>query len=92
MTDPVSEAVPPRRVPLRGQVLDLAAEDSAHAGGPTRIEIIQALPDISMRYGGDWIWVEAWQLDGCQRIRQGVALVRCAAIPDDTQPGGSADG
>jgi hypothetical protein len=73
---------PPRRVPAVGQVLDLAVGDAQYLDYPVRIRVSRPRPDISLWYGGDWVWVHAEVLgDGDELLNVMPVLVRVDAIP-----------
>jgi len=77
--DEVSQA--PTRIPQRGAVLQLGQFDTAWQGGMV-LRVVRARPEISLWYGGEFVWVEGVRLDRrdapAGRVEQ--VLVRCAAI------------
>jgi hypothetical protein len=81
---PRVRATPPRRVPRVGAVLELAAGQWQWGNGPLRIRVDAVRVDISVWYGGDWVWVVGVELDPAGREVVGVqCLVAVDAIPDD---------
>jgi hypothetical protein len=72
----------PTRVPASGQVLHLAASDLKYHNTALRLLVKRARPEISQWYDGQWIWIDAVELDDADvPIRPQQVLVRCAAIP-----------
>jgi len=75
--------VPPRRVPVVGQVLDLKPGDVKHLDRPIRIRVSAPRPEISEWYHGNWVWVHAEILDHGDRLINAMPiLIRVDAIPD----------
>lgn len=75
-------AAPPNRVPAPDWVLGLEADQWRYPGGhPIRIQVIQALPDISLWYDRRWVWAWVWVLDErCRRVETRQMLISCAAV------------
>lgn len=73
---------PPHRLPVTGQVLDLAGGDVRYRRQPLRLHVTVIRPEISQWYSGEWVWVEGHELDAADHpIAWLQALVRVAAIP-----------
>jgi len=76
--------VPPRRVPIVGQILDLQPGDVKYCDRAMRIRVSRCRPDISQWYDGGWVWVHAEVLDDRdQLINVLPILINVDAIPDN---------
>jgi hypothetical protein len=78
---------PPDAVPAVDRVLTLAPEDwRYHNGGRTlTIKVAGIRHDISPWYGGQWVWVEAHEVEHPNQEPPGhrvTVLVSVAAIPE----------
>jgi hypothetical protein len=77
----VSVSKPPKRVPEVGMVLDLAPVDTAW-GWSGKLLVVRPRPDISLWYGGEYVWVEGQRINDrgevLPRVEQ--VLIRCDAI------------
>lgn len=78
---------PPRRVPDVGQVLELEPGDVQYVDFPVRARVAQVRPEISLWYGGDWVWVQAEVLGPDDRLVDvRPMLLRVDAIPGTSEP------
>src|SRR5438034_9969775 len=74
---------PPRRIPREGAVLRLRPDQwQSTEPRPLILLVEDARPEISLAYGGDWVWVSGIELmDGALVGRRRDVLVHVDAIP-----------
>jgi hypothetical protein len=83
-------ATRPRKVPAIGQVLDLRPGDVRYRRASLKLQVSSVRADISGWYGGEWVWLEGYELDPAgYRIGWQQVLVAVAAI--ERQTGGGPD-
>ena len=65
--------VPPRRVPVFGQVLRLGPADWRYHDGTRSltIQVAGVREDLSRWYGGDWVWIEGHEVERPDRYPPG---------------------
>lgn len=80
---------PPRRVPAIGEELHLQPADWRYntEDRPLRLRVDIVRADISVYYGGDWVWCLGVEVDAFGPARPVQVLVRCDAIPSRSSPG-----
>jgi hypothetical protein len=85
MTDRSREVSgPPRRLPRVGAVLDLEPGQWRFGDRPILIRVTAVRADISRWYSGDWVWVNADEINEAgEYVWPMQLLVSCDAIPDE---------
>ena len=81
-------ATPPRRVPRVGVVLRLEADQWRYTNEPRPLRALVTVvrPDVSLYYGGDWVWVRAVEVAADGRVpgeEQAVLVHVDAVTPGD---------
>jgi hypothetical protein len=80
--DPGPISARPRRVPVRGAVLYLRPGQWRYGTRPLILRVRRPRPEISLWYGGSWVWVVGDELDESGEVVGRLpVLVHVNAIP-----------